>query len=443
EFMGVIHAALPNARFLHIRRHPIDIALSIWTTFFELTAHEHQTALDAVAARDANLATTVDLYAVRVFRNARAVHQLTAATAPQLGDAALHDFLQERLQANDAFVELAVCRRDGRVLSSLRERSLVGRAGCDRLRQDTRAGGEITVGHMIAANGSLLVPLTLPLAPDAEGPHEIAVALTPVPTLLGVMWSTRLHDATALALVGDDGAVRAGWRSGIGPIGDAAAMQALANLAAAGANARLDGVEQLVTVRQLPEWNLRVVVASARDEATAGFQQRRLVSLLVCTGLSVTILAAYLVLMRLQAESTRRATSLSRARTRLQTLNEQLDAQVQQRTAQLEQAYRDLESFSYTIAHDVRAPLAAIRAFAGELEPVIAGHGTDKQVRYLARIQANASQMDTLTQHLLELGKLTRAPLRLVRVDVSAIAHEVLGRLHDAEPDRVVETHVQ
>ncbi|HEY8357149.1 MAG TPA: ATP-binding protein, partial [Ramlibacter sp.] len=102
-----------------------------------------------------------------------------------------------------------------------------------------------------------------------------------------------------------------------------------------------------------------------------------------------------------------------------------------------------LETFSYTIAHDVRAPLAAITAFAGELEGIVAGSGSEKHVRYLARIRANALQMNELTQHLLELGKLTRAPLRLVRVDLGAIARELLDRLRDAEPERAVEVRVQ
>ncbi|RYY97109.1 MAG: HAMP domain-containing histidine kinase, partial [Comamonadaceae bacterium] len=424
------------------------IVALIWATFVEHTAHEHEVALETVAQRDANLATSVDLYAVRLFRNARAVHELLATVYQQRDTKRIRDLLQDRLRANDAFAELAICTADGRVLSSKSADSALGVADCARLRQDAQASSEITVAPTIPSGGALVVPLVLPLPASGPGRPGLAVALAPVSSMLGIMGSTQLRDATTVLLVADDGAVRAAWRSGSGIVTEQAAAQAFGFLAKADPAARdnlpaIDGEEQLVTLRALPGWGLKVVVATARRDALSAFHNRRLFYLLVCSVMTLTILAVYLVLNGLQAESTRRAKSLSRARTRLQVLNQELDAQVQQRTKQLEQAYTDLETFSYTIAHDVRAPLAAIGAFAGELEPLVAASGTEKHVRYLARIRANAMQMDTLTQHLLDLGKLTRAPLRLTRVDLSATALEVLGRLQDAEPQRAVDLHVQ
>ncbi|MGV3571644.1 MAG: sensor histidine kinase [Ramlibacter sp.] len=422
----------------------VVMVVLIWAAFVEHTTHEHTVALETVAQRDANLATAVDHYAVRVFRNARAVHQLLADVYRNEGEPRLVELLRDRLRANDAFVELAVCTADGRILSSIDAATFLTAADCARLQQSVRPSTEITVGTPLATGGALLVPLSMPISqPQPRELPDVAVALTPVPTLLGVMASFRLRDATTVLLVGDDGGVRAAWRSGSGPVSQQEAAQALAFLRTGGDRLAIDGREQLVSVRPLPTWKLQVVVASSRSDALAAFHQRRVFYLAACAIMSVVLLGVYLVLASLQAESTRRAQSLSRARARLQVLNQQLDAQVQQRTQQLEQAYRDLESFSYTIAHDVRAPLAAISAFAGELEPTVAASGNEKHVRYLARIRANARQMDALTQHLLELGKLTRAPLRLVRVDLSALAHELLGRLRDTEPGRAVECHVQ
>ncbi|MDB5750414.1 MAG: hypothetical protein JWP65_835 [Ramlibacter sp.] len=419
------------------------IVLLIWGTYAEHTAHEHRLALETAAERDANLATSVDLYAVRVFRNARAVHQLLANVYRDEGEARLVELLHERLRANDAFVELAVCTGDGRILGPA---SFLDAADCARLQAGTRTSTEVTVGTPVRTGGALLVPLSLPMGPPGTGAPDIAVALAPVHSMLGIMASARLRDATTVVLVGDDGAARAAWQSGSGALSrqeDAQALAVLRHQRPDGATPSIGAQEQLVSVRALPAWELQVVVATSRADALAAFQQRRLFYLLVCAVMSLAILGVYLVLNRLQLESTRRAKSLSRARTQLQNLNQQLDAQVQQRTLQLEQAYRDLESFSYTIAHDVRAPLAAIDAFAAELEAVVASAGGDKHVRYLARIRANASQMNELTQHLLDLGKLTRAPLRLVRVDLTGIANELLGQLRDAQPRRPVEIHVQ
>lgn len=424
------------------------MAVLVWTAFVEHSGHEHQLALQRVAQRDANLATAVDLYAVRVFRNARAVHQfIGSAYRRDPGEARLVESLRDRLRANDAFVELAVCMADGRILSALGGASLLHAADCSTLAAATQDATEITVGTPLATGGGvLLVPLTLPVAAAGGQRAGVAVALTPTATLLGVMASARLHEETTVVLVGDDGRTRAAWHSEDGPVGSAEAADALGALRTAGEHgqARIEGKTQLISVRPQPTWNLQVVVATAQDDALAPFHQRRLLYLAVCILVSVAILAVYLVLTRLQAQSTLRAKSLSRARTQLQLLNQHLDAQVQERTAQLRQAYTDLESFSYTIAHDVRAPLAAISAFARELEPVVSAAGSDKHAHYLQRIQANAAQMNELTQRLLELGQLTRAPLKLTQVDLSAIAREVLARLRDADDTgREVEVRVR
>jgi len=416
----------------------------IWAGFAEHTTHEHALALKMAAQRDANLATAIDHYAVRVFRNARAVQQLVADVYRKEGAERAEDVLRERLLANDAFVELAICTADGQIVSSIAAASFLTPADCERLRRSVRPSTEITVGTPLPTGGALLVPLALPISlPEPGELPAVAVALSPVHTVLGIMASARLHDATTVLLVGEDGVVRAAWRSADGAVSQQESAQAPALLRTGGRERSLDGQEQLVSTRALPTWDLQVVVASSRSDVLAAFHHRRLYQFVVCAAMTVLLLGVYMLLAGLQAESTRRAQSLSRARSRLEVLNQQLDAKVQHRTQQLEQAYQDLESFSYTIAHDVRAPLAAISGFAGELEPVVAAAGSEKHVRYLSRIRANARQMDALTQHLLELGKLTRAPLRLVRVDLSAMALELIAHLRDAQPGREVETHVQ
>lgn len=418
----------------------------VWAAFVEQATHEHRQALDTVSQRDANLATAVDHYAVRVFRNARAVHHLVGNVYREDEDEAqLLHLLRDRLLANDAFVELAACMNDGRVLSSLAAGTLLDAAHCTRLAAATRPSTEVTVGAPIAFGGGLYVPLTLPL-PGADGaPAGVAVALAPVTTMMGIMASASLHDRTTVVLAGDDGVVRAAWRSDGGAVTDPAQARALAGLGrgAQAADPMIDGRPQLVSTRRLPTWDLRVVVATDRQDALAAFYRRRLLYLALCAAITLGIVAVYVVLSRIHGESVRRAKSLSRARGQLQALNLRLDAQVQERTAQLEQAYRDLESFSYTIAHDVRAPLAAIGTFAEELVAVVAAGGSEKHQRYLRRIQANAAQMNQLTQQLLELGQLTRAPLRLAPVDLGALAQEVLARLQDCDGGRSVDVVVQ
>jgi signal transduction histidine kinase len=149
------------------------------------------------------------------------------------------------------------------------------------------------------------------------------------------------------------------------------------------------------------------------------------------------------VLVRGQRKTVLHAACLQQARNELAALNERLEGEVEERTAQLGNAYRELETFSNAVAHDVRAPLAAIQAFSEVLEPVLAQAGSEKDQHYLRRIQAGAKQMRRLTDHLLALGKVGASPLRIVSVDLSGLARDTLQRMKEVEPLRAVDVHVE
>jgi signal transduction histidine kinase len=413
----------------------------VWIGFLQQTRYEQRQALEAVAARDGNLAVAVMHYAERVHGTAGAVGTyLAGAWRSGVGEEVFVELLQDRLRANMIFVEMAACLDDGRILSTRGPQTSLSADDCSRLAQ---GGRELTMGLPQRGAGLLQVPFTLPLqgAPGRAG--GLLVALTPVTRLLGAMDEALLQEETTVVIAGPDDQPRAAWHSGDGVLTDIAPMQALWPLLQAGADPVLQGRVQLVSERTAPGSELNVVVATARDDALAQFSRRRAVGLLACVLLTLGVAAVTLVLARMQARATRQAASLARARVRLQGLNSRLDVQVQERTAELEQACRDLETFSYTIAHDVRAPLAAIGTYAEELQPAVAAGGTERHQRYLERIRVNARQMDTLTRHLLDLGRLTRAPLHPVRVDLSAMAREILGGLQECDPLRSVQWEVQ
>ncbi|HEX7889697.1 MAG TPA: ATP-binding protein [Ramlibacter sp.] len=412
-----------------------------WIGFVQQTHYERRQTLEAVAARDGNLATAVMHYAVRVFRLSGAVGTyLEGAYRSGVSEDVFLELLLDRLRANEIFVEMAACLDDGRILSTRLAQGTLTAEDCARLAKD---GQELTMALPQRGAGLLLVPFTLPLQGAPGRPGGLLVAMTPVTRLLGVMDEASLQEETTAVIVGRDGQPRAAWHSGQGVLTEIAPMEALAPLLQGRPDPVLQGRAQLVSERGAPGGELNVLVATARDDALAEFHRRRTVGLLACGLLSLGMIAVTLVLARMQARATRQAASLARARGRLQALNSGLDEQVRQRTVELEQAYRDLETFSYTIAHDVRAPLAAIGTYAEELEPAVAAGGTERHQRYLQRIRANAAQMDTLTRHLLDLGRLTRAPLQFTTLDLAAMAREILAGLQECDPLRPVQWEVQ
>lgn len=122
----------------------------------------------------------------------------------------------------------------------------------------------------------------------------------------------------------------------------------------------------------------------------------------------------------------------------LQQLNGELDRRVRERTAQLEDALRELESFSYSVSHDLRAPLRAIDGFSHALLEDHAG-ALDAQGRdYLQRVRRAAHHMGDLIDDLLALSRVTRSEMDRVPVDLSALAADVIDELRRAQPERAV-----
>jgi PAS domain S-box-containing protein len=124
-------------------------------------------------------------------------------------------------------------------------------------------------------------------------------------------------------------------------------------------------------------------------------------------------------------------------------LNRELETRVRVRTAELEASNRELEAFSYSVSHDLRAPLRAIDGFAQIVAEDYAPRLDDIGREYLQRIRVATQRMARLIDDLIDLARLTRQSMRREQVNLSQLVDQILGELHQENPERCVETSVE
>lgn len=124
-------------------------------------------------------------------------------------------------------------------------------------------------------------------------------------------------------------------------------------------------------------------------------------------------------------------------------LNGELEERVLLRTAQLARANQELESFAYSVSHDLRSPLNTIHGFSQLLLKIEADRVSEKGKHYLDRIRAGVEQMSNLIEGLLTLAHLSREQIKSDHVDLSAIARLVAQDLREREPQRLAQVHIQ
>jgi PAS domain S-box-containing protein len=133
---------------------------------------------------------------------------------------------------------------------------------------------------------------------------------------------------------------------------------------------------------------------------------------------------------------TQEITGRKQAEIQSATYAETLEKQVRERTAELTRANADLESFSYSVSHDLRAPLRSIDGFSRLLEEELGPHLNDKVRDRISRIRNATRRMGELIDALLDLSRVSRAALTPERVALSTLAVHIANELQRAAPHR-------
>jgi PAS domain S-box-containing protein len=121
------------------------------------------------------------------------------------------------------------------------------------------------------------------------------------------------------------------------------------------------------------------------------------------------------------------------------TRRKEIERQLQSRTIELEAINRELEAFSYSVSHDLRAPLRAIDGFSRILLTDYADRLDEMGRDRLERVRRAAQHMGTLIDDLLKLSRVTRTELKREQVDLSALAGDIAEELRKQAPDRTVQ----
>ncbi|AZZ36118.1 hypothetical protein CIK05_04695 [Bdellovibrio sp. qaytius] len=124
-------------------------------------------------------------------------------------------------------------------------------------------------------------------------------------------------------------------------------------------------------------------------------------------------------------------------------LYRRLEERVKERTHELELLNKELETFSYSVAHDLRAPIRSIDGYSQILKQEAGAKLDSDEIQYLNKISASAKKMNSLIEDMLMLSQVARSELIRQKIDLSELVDEISDQLQDNSPMRTVSTVIQ
>jgi light-regulated signal transduction histidine kinase (bacteriophytochrome) len=128
-----------------------------------------------------------------------------------------------------------------------------------------------------------------------------------------------------------------------------------------------------------------------------------------------------------------------KAEKKIKEFNLQLEGRVRERTAQLEATNRELEAFSFSVSHDLRAPLRSVDSFSKILMEEHQNQLNREALDLLRRVRTGSQRMSQLIDDLLKLSRISRSELSRELVYLSEVCRSICGDLHNSDPARRVQ----
>ena len=239
-------------------------------------------------------------------------------------------------------------------------------------------------------------------------------------------------ERSTVFLLDEDHNVVASGRPGHGmPLGDAApALERSMRTGDSGSFEDDLGNERYFTAQRVDGTPWTLVLAASADHILAPVQGTWAQWLLL---VALALAAAVTIAL---------VNRLFRSRTELEGLNDQLEARVHERTAELAASNAELESFAYSVSHDLRAPLRAMDGFSKIVMDEYAETLQPEGRRFLGMVRENAMKMQALIDDLLRYSRLGRHKLELAPIDVDAVVERVLQDLAPVIEEHGTRVHV-
>ena len=124
-------------------------------------------------------------------------------------------------------------------------------------------------------------------------------------------------------------------------------------------------------------------------------------------------------------------------------ISAELEQHLHRRSADLAAASQELDSFSYSVSHDLRAPLSTIDGFSRLLEGALAKGAVERSQHYLQRIRLGVLNLNELLGAVLTVSRLARASISVQAVDLGSLAQQAFAALQEGEPTRSVQVQLQ